>query len=255
MNLQEHISYIGGSRIYFGETGEGPPVVLIHGLSGSGRWWRHNIDFLAQFHHVYVIDLVGFGRSRRQRFQLSNAALLMAKWMDQIGMEKATFIGHSMGGFISIELAGCYPEKVDRLVLVDTPALPLDRSRTKTAVRLARAVMAMPRPFLPVLVSDGWQAGPRTLYAAAQELLHSDISHKIELVRAPTLVVWGDHDWLVPLNLGVRLYDKLPQADFVVIEQAGHNPMWDRPELFNPIVEDFLQGRPIQERSGQRPIH
>lgn len=239
--MQERISHIDGSRIFYRETGSGSPVILIHGLSGSGRWWQQNIDFLARSHHVYVIDLVGFGRSGRQRFQLAGAADLLAKWMEQLSIEKATLIGHSMGGFISIDLASSYPEKVERLVVVDAPALPLDRNRAKTALRLIRAVLEMPRPFLPILFGDGWQAGPRTVYLAAHELLGSDISHKLSRVRVPTLVIWGDRDWLVPLNIGVRLYDRLPCADFVVLDHAGHNPMWDRPDLFNPLVETFLQ--------------
>ncbi|MCB0115906.1 MAG: alpha/beta hydrolase, partial [Caldilineaceae bacterium] len=239
--MQEHISYVDGRRIHYREGGEGSPVLLIHGLSGSGRWWLQNIDYLARSHHVYVIDLVGFGRSRRQHFYLTQAAPLIAKWMEQIGIDAATLIGHSMGGFISIDLAACFPAKVERLVVVDAPALPLERSRAKTAVRLARALMEMPRPFLPILFGDGLQAGPRTVYSAAHELMHSDISYKIGLVRAPTLVVWGDHDWLVPLSMGVRIYDRLPNAEFVVIDHAGHNPMWDRADRFNEIVEHFIQ--------------
>ncbi len=203
--------------------------------------------FLAQHHHVYLIDLVGFGAGRRQRFYLQQAAPLLAAWMERVGLSAASVIGHSMGGFIAIDLASRYPEKVERLVLVDAAALPMGRNRVQTAVGLARAVWVMPRNFLPILFGDSVQAGPRTLLRAARELLGSDLTDKLSAIHVPTLVVWGDQDWLVPLHVGLRLYDSLDNAELVVLDDAGHNPMWDQSTRFNQIVEDFLQQRPIQK--------
>lgn len=236
---------IDGSTLYYQEAGEGPPLILIHGLSGSGRWWRQNVNFLAQEYHVYVIDLIGFGHGRRQRFDLHRMAQIIAQWMDALDLDRATLIGHSMGGFIAADLASNHPEMVERLVLVDAVALPLGRSDSQIAVGLIRALFEMPTNFLPILAGDAFRAGPRTIWRAARALLSSDISARLNRIQAPTLVVWGQNDWLVPLQIGVRIYDRLDDARFVVLSHAGHNPMWDRPDAFNGVLDDFLHDRPI----------
>jgi pimeloyl-ACP methyl ester carboxylesterase len=236
---------IDGSTLYYQEAGEGPPLILIHGLSGSGRWWRQNVNFLAQEYHVYIIDLIGFGQGRRQRFILHRMARIIAQWMDMLALERAILIGHSMGGFIAADLASNCPEKVERLVLVDAAALPLGRTDAQIAVGLIRALFEMPTSFLPILFGDALQAGPLTIWRAARELITSDISARLNRIQAPTLVVWGENDWLVPLQIGVRIYDRLEDASFVVLPRAGHNPMWDRPDVFNGVLDDFLRDRPI----------
>lgn len=83
----EQIVQINSIRIYYREYGSGPPLILIHGLSGSGRWWRRNINALAEHYHVYVVDLIGFGRSSRQEFALSEAAESLAEWMEYLGID------------------------------------------------------------------------------------------------------------------------------------------------------------------------
>lgn len=246
---------VDGSTIYYQEAGEGPPLLLIHGLSGSGRWWRQNVNFLAQEYHVYVVDLIGFGHSRRQRFVLHQSAQLIARLMEQLDLPRAILVGHSMGGFIAADLASNCPEAVDRLVLVDAAALPMGRTHAQTAVGLFRAVLEMPINFLPILFRDAFQAGPRTIWRAANELLTSDISDRLNRIQAPTLIVWGQNDWLVPLQIGMRIYDHLDDARFVVLPRAGHNPMWDRPDAFNRVIDDFLHDRPISSGAASQTIN
>jgi pimeloyl-ACP methyl ester carboxylesterase len=108
----------------------------------------------------------------------------------------------------------------------------------------------MPLNFLPILVSDAIQAGPLTIWRAAHELLTSDISDRLNRIQAPTLVIWGQNDWLVPLQIGVQIYDHLDDAHFVILPRAGHNPMWDRPDAFNQVLDDFLHDRPLEVGAG-----
>ena len=240
----ERCAQVGAVPISYQVFGAGPPVVLVHGLSGSGRWWARNVEPLARWFRVYVVDLIGFGRSRdRHTFVLSEAAAYLTRWMDQLDIERASVVGHSMGGFIAADLAANFPDKVDKLVLVDAAALPFERGYAQHVLGLAWALRHMPVGFLPILFTDAWRAGPVTIWKAARELLGSDIRPKLAHIRAPTLVVWGEHDSLVPLDLGKRLRACLPGADLVVIESAGHNPMWDRAEAFNRVVVDFLTAR------------
>jgi pimeloyl-ACP methyl ester carboxylesterase len=93
---------------------------------------------------------------------------------------------------------------------------------------------------VPVLVADAWRAGPRTIVTAARELVAADISPKLERIEAPTLLVWGERDPLVPLEYAHQLLGRLRHADLVVIPAASHNVMLDRPDAFNRVVLEFL---------------
>lgn len=230
---------VGDAQIHFRAGGTGEPVLLVHGLSGSGRWWRRNAPALARLFRVYIVDLVGFGRSRGA-FALDDAADLLARWMVQLGLSQAHVVGHSMGGYIAAALAADAPERVGRLVLVDAAAFPLGWHPVRHAGRLVRAARYMHPTFLPVLVADALRAGPRTLLRAAREVVDSDFEARCADVTAPTLVVWGEHDRVVPPAVGERLAACLPASEVAVIEGGGHNPMWDRPDAFNRVVAEFL---------------
>jgi pimeloyl-ACP methyl ester carboxylesterase len=238
---QSRYLQMGDATIHYQVLGDGPPLVLLHGLSGSTRWWARNVPALAGHYCVYLVDLVGFGNSRASgRFALAEAASLLARWMDHVSLERTSVIGHSMGGFIAADFAAETPRRVDRLVLVDAVALPLDRARWHHAVGLVRGLWRLPVDFLPVLLADFHRAGPATIIRAAHELLAANIQPKLDRITAPTLLVWGEGDTLVPVAQGERLARTLPHARLVVVPGAGHNPMWDRAETFNRLVLEFL---------------
>jgi pimeloyl-ACP methyl ester carboxylesterase len=216
--------------------------VLIHGLSGSARWWAQNIRAFAERFQVFIVDLVGFGDSRcAHPFVLDEAAGLLINWMDAIGIEQATLVGHSMGGFIAAEFAADFPNRIDSLILVDAAALPLRPGYARQAFDLTHIWRSTSLDFLPILLSDALRAGPLTLAKAAYQLLTADLRPKLAQITAPTLVVWGEHDIIVPLELGRRLCAYIPDVrEFVIIKRAGHNPMWDCPAVFNRVVSEFL---------------
>jgi pimeloyl-ACP methyl ester carboxylesterase len=202
---------------------------------------------LARQFRVYVIDLIGFGHSRGgQRFVLGEAGACLGKWMAQVGLERASLIGHSMGGLIVLDLAAEAPERVDRLVLVDAATPPLATGYLRQAYGLLRGLQALPVRFLPLLLADAWRAGPRTIVRAGRELLTADFGAKLARIQAPVLLIWGQHDWIVPLEVGEQIRRRLVGAELVVIEGAGHNPMWERPAEFNRLVGTFLLGQSQQ---------
>ncbi|HMQ35371.1 MAG TPA: alpha/beta fold hydrolase [Chloroflexaceae bacterium] len=247
--LAHHRVRLGPHTVGYGVAGAGPPVVLVHGLSGSTRWWRRNVPALAARLRVYVVDLVGFGASRGSRFALAEAAGLLAAWMDAVGLGRAGLVGHSMGGYVVAELAAARPELVARLLLLDAAVLPFCRSFAQHGLGLARELLQLPPAFLPVLVGDALRAGPLTVWAAAQEVMRADLSAKLGHISAPTMVIWGARDRVVPLALGRALADALPRSELAVIEGAGHNAMWDRPDAFNRLALRFLAGAPRRDLS------
>jgi pimeloyl-ACP methyl ester carboxylesterase len=239
--LERRQAKVGPATIAYEVAGSGPPVVLVHGLSGSSRWWRRNIGALTPHRRVYVVDLIGFGASRaRQRFALAEAPGLLVRWMDQLELERASLVGHSMGGLIVAELAADAPERVDRLVLVDPAALPLDTRLITHALSLLRELRTISPSFLPVLIADALRAGPLTLWRAANALMLADLRPKLAQIRAPTLVIWGEHDALVPIAFAQQLAKYLRYEELAVIKGAGHVPMWDRPQPFNRVLTEFL---------------
>jgi len=235
-----HQVQLSSGLIHYHILGAGPPLVLLHGLSGSGRWWNKNKAALARHFTVYMLDLFGFGSSRGQRFALAEAAYGLLEWLDHLRLPQVSLVGHSMGGYITIDLAARFPGRIHKIVLVDALALPMDRSTLRSVFGLAHALRFMPFNFLPVLVGDAFQAGPGTLLPAGREVLAADISSELARIQSPSLIVWGENDTLLPVSLGKLLHRRLPGSQFILISRAGHNPMWDQPEQFNQAVLKFL---------------
>jgi pimeloyl-ACP methyl ester carboxylesterase len=238
----QRVAKVGPLTVHYEIAGEGPAVVLIHGLSGSGRWWAYNVPALARRYQVYNVDLMGFGRSRGQSLVLREAGAWLTEWLQAVGIVETHLVGHSMGGYIATAVAATAPEAVRRLVLVDALVLPMGPGLVRHALDLARAVHYMSLRFLPVLVGDALRAGPRTMWRATREVLSADLSSRLGAVQAETLVVWGERDMLLAPELGHELAKRLPKARFVCVEGAGHNPMWDRPQRFNELLLEFLAG-------------
>lgn len=239
--IKRHWCEVDGARLHYQTAGSGEPVILIHGLSASSRWWHLNIDRLSDRFALYIIDLIGFGRSRgKQGFVLSESAALLARWMETIGLERAHIVGHSMGGYIAAHLAAEFPEKVDRLVLVDA-AVPLPRkTRLQHLTQLSRELRYTPPQFLHLLATDAIIAGPRTVFSAANQLVVADLEPELSKIQAPVLLIWGANDPLVPPAIADRLEALIPNVRREVIPNCGHKPMLERPAEFNEAVITFL---------------
>ena len=231
---------VDGLRIAWGEAGAGPPIVLVHGLGASGWWWERNLPALSARHRVLVVDLAGFGASRRQPFRLATAGTRLGRWLEAVGAGPAAVVGHSLGGYVAADLAAERPDLVERLVLVDAAALPLEGPVRGHVRNLLRGGGRSERALVRIAIVDIARAGPIVIVRAARQLLASDLSPRLAAIQAPTLVVWGEEDALIPLSRGRRLAAAIPGARFALIPGAGHAPMWERPDLFDPLVLDFL---------------
>lgn len=239
--VEWHSVDLDDARIAYQRAGAGEPVVLIHGLSASSRWWYRNVDTLATRFEVIVLDLIGFGRSRGyRRFDLTEAAALLARCLDALGIRHAHIVGHSMGGYIAAQLAATFPHLVDRLVLVDAAVTLPKRQRPWHVTQLGRELRYTTPRFLRLLATDALLAGPRTIWAAASQLLTTDLESELERVAAPVLLVWGENDSLVPASVAERLAELLPNVQRVIIPRCGHKPMLERPDEFNQAVIGFL---------------
>lgn len=233
---------IGQQTISYHTMGEGEPVLLIHGLSGSWRWWRRNTHALAQHYQLYLIDLPGFGKMRfeRRRFDLEEVASSLVVWMDTVGMNQVHLIGHSMGGYICLWIAAHYPERVKDVVLISPAGLPHQPSLSGYLLPLLMTISTLKPQFIPLLIADALRAGPRIIIQAARDLLTKDIRADLQGTSTPTLLIWGAEDSLVPPALGEVLRQQIPHAHLLVLNKAGHVAMFDQPDQFNNAVLAFL---------------
>ena len=227
-------------RVVYHALGDGPPLVLIHGLAGSTRWWSRNIEPLARHFRVIALDLIGFGESRGGAFVLAKAADVVCQVLDRLQIPRAHVIGHSMGGTIAFDLALRRPERIDRLVLVDAAILGPGSTRRGYVFGLMRQSRHLPLRFVPVLLRDVVRAQPRALMEGANGLFSLSLWERVPEVAVPTLLVWGEYDTTVPPAVGRDLLARLPHAQLVVLAGGGHNPMWSCAEEFNHAVLDFL---------------
>ena len=177
-----HVTQVGDLRIGWLEAGPAGggdstarPVVLVHGLGTGDQWWTPTISVLARNHRVLAVDLAGFGRSAGQPVRLDVAADQLAAWAEAIGLERATFVGHSMGGLVTADLAARHPEVVERLVLVDAAGLPISQRVIPHLMNFVRASPFMPLAAYPIAVECVLRCGPLAIMRASHQLLTMDL--------------------------------------------------------------------------------
>lgn len=226
-------------------AGEGEPVVLVHGLSGSWRWWRPVLEPLAEHRRVHLLDLPKLGR------HLPAAGLTgwLGRWLEAASLESVDLIGHSLGGLIAAELASKQPQCAQRLVLVAPAGIPCGSTVLTRGLRLVGTLYDV-RGRLPTLVGDAVRAGPLSLLRGAVFASDRDLSLELASVQARTLLVWGDHDRLFPARIAAEWQRILPRSRLVRL-RCGHVPMWEAPRELASCLLTFLaeelEGDPCDE--------
>jgi pimeloyl-ACP methyl ester carboxylesterase len=263
---------VDGTRLLYIEAGHGPPVMLLHGLGASVYSWRKTIEPLAiAGYHVVAFDNRGFGASGKPSAGYGNAALaaLVVAVMDSLHFSDAVVVGHSMGGAIAGEVALRYPDRVRGLVLIDAAGygiraplvlrlarLPFIGAiatalRGRHAVeRLLRFTYAKPSRVTPADVDQYYAPvaapdfGP-AFRAVLREFNFAALRGRLGAVRAPTLVMWGADDRMIPAALGRAMATDLQRGAFVLVPDAGHDLQEEAPDEVNRTLIAFLrQGIP-----------
>lgn len=266
---------LDGETLYAAHVpGDGPAVLLLHGFGGSTVTWRETMPALAAAgYDVYALDLRGFGLSDKgyaADYSHPAQARRVLGWMDAVGLQRAALVGHSMGGSVAAHVALSAPDRVSRLVLVDTAVLqhgarwtvpgvlldvPFLRRWAQIGVRrvvpeyskdLLLDAAADDEALSPALIADyqralhtrGWELGLLGILRDGE----SD-PPPIDQLQMPTLIVWGARDTWVPPEDGAQLEAMIPGAQRVQLEGAGHLPMHEAPEAFQAALIDFLDGQ------------
>lgn len=231
---------VGGARVRWHAGGEGPPLVLVHGLSGSWRWWGRVLPALAERYECHLLDVPRFGAA----FRPQATAEWLAAWRDAAALDRPRLVGHSLGGEAAARLAALEPERVEALALVSAVGMPSGRHPLALAPPLLALLGRTRPPFLLRLVLDALRTGPAALLRGAGYAARADLREQTAAIVAPTLLVWGSRDRVVPLRLAEEWQRLLPAARLVVLEGAGHLPMVERPRELAEALLEFLDQPP-----------
>ena len=232
-SLVRHEIELEGARVRYAVAGEGPPVALVHGLAGSTRWWNENVGALASRYRVHLVDLPG-------GVDLARTPEWVRAWLEGVGAAPVALVGHSLGGLVCARVAARWPHLVRQLVLVAPAGVPAGRRLVGYVGPLATTARRSSPRFLRVLAADALRAGPRRLLRTSRDLLADDLRADLRSVTVPTLVVWGEHDELVPRAHAHVFERELANARLVVIPGARHVPMVERPREFEDALLSFL---------------
>jgi pimeloyl-ACP methyl ester carboxylesterase len=274
--LTERTVTVAGKPLFVAAAGTGPAMVLLHGggpgASGVSNYSR-NIDALARTHRVIVPDMPGYGRSAKHFDHADPFGFLadtIRGLLDEMSIETAHLVGNSLGGAAALRLAVDSPQRVGKLVLMGpggigtTRGLPTaglksllsyysgegpSRDKLATFIRtyLVYDGAAVPDELIdlryqasldPEVVADPPLRRPSGL----RTLWRMDLTRdkRLRQLRTPTLILWGRDDKVNRPSGGPQLLDVLPNAELVMTSHTGHWMQWERAELFNQLVTDFL---------------
>ncbi len=251
------------------ELGHGPPLVLLHGWSGSHAFFAEIAEDLAADFRVLIPDLPGHGASVLvEPCTLEAIADLLTKWLTDINVDQADFLGWSLGGQIAMRLAITQPQVIQRLVLVaSTPrfcasddwsaGLPVSELRAlrRGLLRRYQATMGdffdlqfkgeqLPperrREILQFAVRPVGLPDPEDAISTLDILAQADLRSFLPEIDFPTLVLHGDIDQIVPFAAGCYLAENIQGAQLKTLNAVGHAPFLSRPEQFIPLLRDFL---------------
>ena len=269
---------VEGVRTFYIEAGQGPPIILLHGLGATNASMLTTLRELARDYRVIAPDLPGFGDSSKPIRSLH--AAFYARWLrdfsQAVSADRPHLIGNSMGGRIAVEAGLRHPETVDRLVLLaPSPAFLRGRELVRL-VRLARPELAlvplpMPRRLVERAIrgmfsksdrlSAGWYAAAtdeflrvfstprgRMCFFSAMRQIYLEDPHgrpggfwsRLPELSRPALFVWGSHDRLVPAKFAAHVERALPTATSVVLDRCGHVPQFEQPAKTHRLVRTFL---------------
>ena len=247
------------------EEGQGSSVVLIHGMFGDHLDWEPVIEPLAAAHRVIAVDLPGFGEADKPAADYT-AELFTGSLRAALGEEPVTLVGNSFGGQVAMLYALAYPEQVRSLVLVasggfaryspEEQALaaarlsePVLRSMTTQFVRILFTPLFVSRNGVTEryvarqqerLARPDYPAYARAMASSLRLSLHTCLLDELPRIACPTLLLWGDRDYVVPVDLARQAVGLFPAAQLTVFPGCGHLPQLERPEAFVRTVAPFL---------------
>jgi pimeloyl-ACP methyl ester carboxylesterase len=277
MAIPLHHATIHGHEVGYRLAGDGDEtILLIHGMAGSSRTWRDVQPALAERYRVIAPDLLGHGESAKPMgdYSLGAHASGLRDLLAHLGIERATVVGQSLGGGVALQLAYQHPELCERLVLVSSGGLGREVSWLLRALSLPGSELILPlvapafvrdqgnsvnrwlgdrgirhsrfaemwRAYSSLAEPNNRQAFIRTLRAVVdvggQTVSANDRLYLAQAV--PTLIVWGDHDTIIPVEHAYAAHEAMPGSRLEIFPGIGHFPQSEDPQHFVDVLADFV---------------
>ncbi|MGB7070878.1 MAG: alpha/beta hydrolase [Pyrinomonadaceae bacterium] len=273
-----HLTEVDGVTIHYQEFGDpaDPTLLLIHGYTASSYVWDESAPLLSENgFRVIAVDMPGFGYSDKPAwfdYSITSQARVLSRFMNRIGIGRATVVGSSYGGAVAATLALDYPERVEKLVLVS--AVCNDAPKEHPILRLA-SIPGIGELITPFLISSRTFLRHRmykTLAPANHHMIDQDrignihrplnaadahhsilatsrnwhanrIERDANLIEQPTLIIWGEDDRVIPIEDGHSLHSSILHSRLVVLKDCGHVPQEEKSNLFSEIVTEFCRDR------------
>jgi pimeloyl-ACP methyl ester carboxylesterase len=269
---------IHGHRVGYYKAGRGPTLLLLHGIGGSALTWKRVINRLAERYTVIAPDLLGHGASERLRgdYSLGAHASTVRDLLVKLGHDRVTVCGHSLGGGVAMVFSYQFPERCERLVLVDSGGLGPDVSPLLRLMSLPGSEFVVPIGTWPALVQAAARAGSalgrwgfrlspvadeiwqayfslsgadarRAFLATLREVIDfqgqkvSAIDRLYLASQIPTMIIWGDRDAIIPVKHARAAHREMPGSRLEILEGVGHFPHAEAPEQFLALLDDFMR--------------
>jgi pimeloyl-ACP methyl ester carboxylesterase len=255
-----------GQKIHYVEAGSGPTVILLHGLGGDVSNWTATVPALAKSFHVLAPDQIGFGDSAKPMIDYRVATLVdfLDGFCKKLGVNKATVVGNSLGGWTAMAFTLAHPDKVERMVLVDSAGYSLSRSGQPVPPDVLRGlnpstVEASKNLMKVIFANQAIVTDEFAERAFAEHLRKNDgytidrfidsillnqdvLDGKLGAVKVPTLIIWGRQDALTPLASGQMMAKEIAGSETVILDRCGHVPQMECAGPFNVALLKFLSG-------------
>ncbi|WP_059015722.1 alpha/beta fold hydrolase [Mycobacterium sp. M26] len=269
-----------GDQVAYLDEGQGEVILLLHGMAGSSQTWRSVIRPLSRRYRVVAPDLLGHGHSAKPRsdYSLGAFAVSLRDLLDEIGVARATVVGHSLGGGVAMQFVYQHPDYAERLILIGSGGLGPDVGWTLRLLSAPGAELIMPIIAPPPVLSVGekvrsffakmgvesprgaeiWNAyssfsDPETRQAFLRTL-RSVVDYRGQAVSAlnrlhvkadlPTMAIWGDEDAIIPVQHAYAVQETRPDVRLEVLSGVGHFPQVERPMEVVDLIEDFIASTP-----------
>ena len=261
-----------GGDIQVREDGNGPPIVLIHGYSTSMHWWRRNVTSLSRSHRVIRVDMLGHGGSEKPRsgYSMENQARLVALVLKKKRISGAHVIGHSMGGLVATALAERQENLVAKITLIDSHAEDSDvsvpflgrllflpvighllrtldtRSLVKGRLSVAFAPGSseeIPEQFVTDFLLPTYRSIARSPVELIEYLEAESLPDRLAKTKMPVQVIMGSKDQIVQPQVLNKFRRRIPGASVHYVNNAGHNPQYEKPKQVNRLILEFSQER------------
>jgi pimeloyl-ACP methyl ester carboxylesterase len=274
-----------GERVAYQDAGQGPAVLLIHGMAGSSSTWRAMVPHLSKRYRVIAPDLIGHGQSAKPRgdYSLGAFSVWLRDLLDELDISRVTLVGQSLGGGVAMQFVHQHPDYCERLVLIGSGGLGPEVGWTLRLLSAPGAELLLPVIAPPAVVTFGdrvwswlaplgvpnaraaeaWSAysslSNRPARAAFLRTLRSVVDHRGQAVSAfnrlhfasglPTLLIWGDHDRIIPVAHAHAAHDALPGSRLVILPGVGHYPHLEAGDAVLNTLDDFFATTTPWQRS------